>query len=164
MGTHWGSGEFEGRVWDGKRWRSPTPEERAERHVSGADVPASQRPITTVGFNFEGHRITRYLGYVSGDAATEVQRGGDGLLGSDMTAMLARLRATALTALQGAARERGGNAVIGISFDYPQLEQAKGVLGTGKTAYLPYLFGVIANGTAGIIEPPLDEAGSPPAH
>lgn len=34
-GVHWGSGEFQGQVWDGGRWRYPTEVEKQSQPTSG---------------------------------------------------------------------------------------------------------------------------------
>lgn len=130
--------------------------DQAQRMADQARQAAMDGMRITTGFNFEGFAITHYAGYVCGDAVTEVGRGGNGPSGSDHglshMARLARMRQLALSELKSAAHRLGCNAVIGIDFDYPQVDQEQGAMGTGKTTYLPYLFGVVANGTAVVIE------------
>ena len=113
--------------------------------------------LISSGFNFEGYRIVKYSGYISGDDAIEIPRGtasifgthtnvGDALMGS-----LTKIRRNALQELKAAAYDLGCNAVIGVDFDYITLDPQTANL-SGGTTYLPYVFGVTANGNAVIIE------------
>lgn len=113
--------------------------------------------LITSGFNFDGYTIKKYSGYISGDDAIEVDRGRDGFfsratnVGDSLMESLSAIRRNALTELKEAAYALGCNAVIGVDFDYLTLEPE--TAGTdGSTVYLPYVFGVTANGNAVIIE------------
>jgi uncharacterized protein YbjQ (UPF0145 family) len=53
--------------------------------------------------------------------------------------------------LKEAAYALGCNAVIGVDFDYITLDPETAGFG-GRTVYMPYVFGVTANGNAVIIE------------
>ena len=53
--------------------------------------------------------------------------------------------------LKEASHALGCNAVIGVDFDYLTLDPET-VTSSGGTLYLPFLFGVTANGNAVIIE------------
>ncbi len=112
--------------------------------------------LITSGFNFDGYRITKYSGYISGDDAISVDRekGFLGLettdVGQALTKSLVKIRRQALKELKEAAYDLGCNAVIGVDFDYITLEPETTML--GKTAYLPYVFCVTANGNAVVIE------------
>ena len=64
---------------------------------------------------------------------------------------LAHIRRAALAELKEAAYALGCNAVIGVDFDYLTLDPET-VTSSGGTLYLPFLFGVTANGNAVIIE------------
>ncbi|MPN45115.1 hypothetical protein SDC9_192682 [bioreactor metagenome] len=64
---------------------------------------------------------------------------------------LVTIRRKALAELKEAAYALGCNAVIGVDFDYLTLDPET-VNATGGTLYLPYVFGVTANGNAVIIE------------
>ena len=106
--------------------------------------------LITSGFNFDGYRITKYSGYISGDDAMSVERGA-GFLGfatSDakdgLMASLSQIRRNALRELKEAAYELGCNAVIGVDFDYITLDPETATL-TGGTQYQPYVFCVTAN-------------------
>jgi len=113
--------------------------------------------LISSGFNFEGYRIVKYSGYISGDDAIEIPRGtasifdththvGDALMGS-----LTKIRRNALQELKEAAYDLGCNAIIGVDFDYITLDPETANM-RGGTTYLPYVFGVTANGNAVIIE------------
>ena len=61
------------------------------------------------------------------------------------------IRRNALAELKEAAYALGCNAVIGVDFDYLTLDPET-ARSNGGTLYLPFLFGVTANGNAVIIE------------
>jgi uncharacterized protein YbjQ (UPF0145 family) len=114
--------------------------------------------IITSGFNFEGYKIIKYAGYISGDDAVQVDRGREGLffssvadVGESLMVSLASIRRQALSELKMNAYALGCNAVIGLDFDYLTLDPET-VNSNGGTLYLPYVFGVTANGNAVIIE------------
>jgi uncharacterized protein YbjQ (UPF0145 family) len=115
--------------------------------------------LITSGFSFDGFTITKYSGYISGDDAIEVNRptqgffGGIGKqsVGSSLMASMVQIRRNALTELKEAALALGCNAVIGVDFDYLTLDPET-ASNQGGTLYLPYVFGVTANGNAVIIE------------
>lgn len=115
--------------------------------------------LITSGFNFDGWRITKYSGYVSGDGAISVdrprQQGWLGRVNMDigpaLLESLAQIRRKALQELKEAAYALGCNAVIGVDFDYlPLAPETK--IGEGETLYLPFLYAVTANGNAVVIE------------
>ena len=110
--------------------------------------------LITSGFNFDGHKIVRYAGYISGDAAMTVNRGSsftDGGVRDNLMASLGEIRRNALHELKEAAYYLGCNAVIGVDFDYITLDPHTANI-TGGTTYQPYVFCVTANGTAVVIE------------
>lgn len=113
--------------------------------------------LITSGFNFDGYVITRYSGYISGDDAVQIPRGQGGIfnnvtdVGSSLMKSLVQIRRNALAELKEAAYALGCNAVIGVDFDYLTLDPETAT-GGGGTLYLPYVFGVTANGNAVIIE------------
>lgn len=118
---------------------------------------AMSRMLITSGFNFEGYTITKYSGYISGDDAIQVSRGTAGFftqatdVGASLMASLVKIRRNALQELKEAAYNLGCNAVIGVDFDYLTLDPQT-ANSQGGTTYLPYVFGVTANGNAVIIE------------
>lgn len=113
--------------------------------------------LITSGFSFEGYTITKYSGYISGDDAVQIDRGRVGFfssatnVGDSLMAALVQIRRRALTELKEAAYALGCNAVIGVDFDYLTLDPET-ANSSGGTTYLPYVFGVTANGNAVVIE------------
>lgn len=113
--------------------------------------------LITSGFTFEGYKIKKYSGYISGDDAIEIPRGTAGFfsnatnVGDSLMESLAKIRRNAINELKEAAYALGCNAVIGVDFDYLTLEPET-ANSSGGTTYLPYVFGVTANGNAVIIE------------
>lgn len=118
---------------------------------------ACKNILITSGFNFDGYKVVKYSGYISGDDVVEVPRGttflgiGATHTGSALTESLVKIRRRALQELKEAAYDLGCNAVIGVDFDYITLEPETANLG-GGTTYLPYVFCVTANGNAVVIE------------
>ena len=131
-------------------------EEEAERiRVFREQAIASM--LVTSGFSFDGYTITKYSGYISGDDAVQIPRGTSGIfssatdVGQELMSALVKIRRNALQELKEAAYDLGCNAVIGVDFDYLTLSPET-ANATGGTTYLPYVFGVTANGNAVIIE------------
>ncbi|MFR5849408.1 MAG: YbjQ family protein [Faecalibacterium sp.] len=118
---------------------------------------AMSRMLISSGFTFEGYRIVKYSGYISGDDAIQVDRGTHGFfssvtnVGESLMVSLKQMRRQALKELKEAAYDLGCNAIIGVDFDYITLEPET-ANSSGGTTYLPYVFGVTANGNAVIIE------------
>ena len=132
----------------------------AERKALEARIEAEQirqneasKIMISSGFNFDGYKIVKYSGYISGDDAVQIPR--SGVFGSDngakLTNALVRIRRQALKELKLAAYDLGCNAVIGVDFDYITLEPETANIG-GGTLYEPYIICVTANGNAVIIE------------
>lgn len=124
---------------------------------SREEEQALRSMLITSGFTFDGYRIVKYSGYISGDDAVQVNRG-TAILGSattntgeDLTNALVKIRRQALKELKKAAYDLGCNAVIGVDFDYITLEPETASI-SGRTTYLPYVICVTANGNAVIIE------------
>lgn len=114
--------------------------------------------LITSGFNFDGYKVVKYSGYISGDDAISVDRGLATIFGAGTTNVkdklmesLAIIRRNALQELKEAAYDLGCNAVIGVDFDYLTLDPQTANV-AGGTTYLPYIFGVTANGNAVVIE------------
>lgn len=132
-------------------------QERALEAARNKQIALANMLITS-GFSFDGYRIVKYSGYISGDDAIEVPRGRQGLLFNTTTKVsdalmssLVQIRRQALAELKEAAYDLGCNAVIGVDFDYITLDPET-VNANGGTLYLPYVFGVTANGNAVVIE------------
>lgn len=115
---------------------------------------AMSQMLISSGFNFDGYRIVKYSGYISGDDAMTVSRGSsftDGGVRDKLMASLTEIRRNALRELKEAAYDLGCNAVIGVDFDYITLDPQTANI-TGGTTYQPYVFCVTANGNAVVIE------------
>lgn len=160
-----------------EHWKAMTPEEKtsikdtiildARAEASRREEEAQQQAfedrekkramaqmLITSGFNFDGYRIVKYSGYISGDDAMTVSRGSsftDGGVRDKLMDSLVRIRRNALRELKEAAYDLGCNAVIGVDFDYITLDPQTANI-TGGTTYQPYVFCVTANGNAVIIE------------
>lgn len=132
-----------------------TAKQKADWEIERAK--ALPKMLITSGFSFEGYRIVKYSGYISGDDAVQVDRGTAGLffettnVGEKLMESLTIIRRNALRELKEAAYDLGCNAVIGVDFDYLTLDPQTANF-SGGTTYLPYVFGVTANGNAVIIE------------
>jgi uncharacterized protein YbjQ (UPF0145 family) len=126
-----------------------------------AEEPIKRKKIAEMlissGFSFEGYKIVKYSGYISGDDVVQVSRGEDGIfsgatdVGEALSQALRKIRRQALAELKEAAYELGCNAVIGVDFDYITLDPET-ANALGGTTYLPYVFCVTANGNAVVIE------------
>lgn len=129
-------------------------EERIAKEEAHKRKRATARMLVTSGFNFDGYRIVKYSGYISGDDAMSVDRGyawADVSVRDKLMASLSEIRRNALRELKEAAYNLGCNAVIGVDFDYITLDPQTASIG-GGTVYQPYVFCVTANGNAVIIE------------
>jgi uncharacterized protein YbjQ (UPF0145 family) len=134
-------------------------QEEEARRIAYKPVALANMLITS-GFNFDGYTITKYSGYISGDDAVQIDRGTQGIFSraTDVSASLmeslVKIRRKALAELKEAAYALGCNAVIGVDFDYLILDPqtSGGYFKDHRTEYLPYVFGVTANGNAVIIE------------
>jgi uncharacterized protein YbjQ (UPF0145 family) len=124
--------------------------------VAAKKQAALANMLITSGFNFDGYKISKYSGYISGDDAVNVERGlalfGAGAdIKDKLMESLVVIRRNALNELKESAYALGCNAVIGVDFDYLTLDpQTANIM--GGTTYAPYVFGVTANGNAVIIE------------
>lgn len=135
----------------------------AERERQAAEQAKMQKQqamssmLITSGFSFDGFKITKYSGYISGDDVVQIDRGSERWfgqatnVGDSLMNSLSKIRRNALAELKEAAYNLGCNAVIGVDFDYLTLDPET-VNSNGGTLYLPYVFGVTANGNAVIIE------------
>lgn len=103
--------------------------------------------MMTTGFDFEGYKIKSYNGVISGSVVigtgflSEVGASISDLLGvpSEMfSEKMETARELALKNLINKSAQNGGNAIIGVEFDY--------------ITFLNNMIGVVANGTAVVIE------------
>lgn len=129
-------------------------EERKEQLVEEENRRAvTAHMLISSGFSFDGYKIVKYSGYISGDDATQIPRSGafGGKNGENLTKALVQIRRNALQELKDAAYDLGCNAVVGVDFDYLTLEPETANMG-GGTLYEPYIICVTANGNAVVIE------------
>lgn len=114
---------------------------------------AMAQMLISSGFSFDGYKIVKYSGYISGDDATQIPRSGvfGGRNGENLTRALVQIRRQALAELKEAAYALGCNAVVGVDFDYITLEPETANF-NGGTLYEPYIICVTANGNAVVIE------------
>jgi uncharacterized protein YbjQ (UPF0145 family) len=133
-------------------------EKSNKKQAEFAKQQAVASMLISSGFNFEGHAITKYSGYISGDAAVSMDRpthgwfsGASKDVGADLLSGLSHIRRNALAELKDAAHALGCNAVIGVDFDYLTMDPETAT-SSGGTLYLPFLFAVTANGNAVVIE------------
>ena len=112
--------------------------------------------LITSGFTFDGYKITKYSGYISGDDCVTLPRDtfwGNNKVEDNLCGALVKIRRQALKELKEAAYDLGCNAVIGVDFDYLTMDpQHAGAINPALTVYEPYVICVTANGNAVIIE------------
>lgn len=103
--------------------------------------------ILTSGFNFEGYKIKEYIGFYSGECVL-----GTGFFSSASASVadffgsnsslyedkLSQAKARAISELEQTVADAGGNAIIGLNVSY--------------TTFTSDIMGVVANGTAVIVE------------
>lgn len=131
--------------------------QRRELEAAERKRKALAEMLITSGFNFDGYTVVKYSGYISGDDAVQVPRGHEGIfasatnVGDALMNNLSVIRRNALAELKEQAYALGCNAIIGVDFDYLTLDPET-VNAQGGTLYMPYVFGVTANGNAVIIQ------------
>ncbi len=103
--------------------------------------------MLTTGFDFSGYKITKYIGVMSGEVVlgtgflSEFSASISDLLGAESSAFAEKLESAkdaAIEKLKLKSAQKGGNAIIGIDFDY--------------VTFASNMIGVIANGTSVVIE------------
>ena len=131
---------------------------KEEQRAEELKQQALSQMLISSGFNFDGYKIVKYSGYISGDDVTQIPRGKDkffsgtlGQNGENLTNALVKIRRQALKELKEAAYNLGCNAVIGVDFDYITLEPET-ASSSGGTIYEDYVICVTANGNAVVIE------------
>lgn len=140
-------------TYTGRESSEGSTESRARACRIQKKTEAIPKILVTSGFSFDGYKITKYSGYISGDDATQIPRSGafGGNNGQNLTDALVKIRIQALKELKEAAYDLGCNAVIGVDFDYITLEPETANF-SGGTLYEPYIICVTANGNAVVIE------------
>lgn len=131
---------------------------KAMQEAENEKQQALANMLISSGFSFDGYRIVKYSGYISGDDATQMPRSYKGIFkdttkdnNEELTKALVKIRHQALKELKEAAYDLGCNAVIGVDFDYLTLDPETVDL-SGHHYLEPYLICVTANGNAVVIE------------
>lgn len=123
-----------------------------EEELRRVETVVKTMPITS-GTSFEGYRIVKYGGYVSGD---EVVTLSDHFFGSSFNKdaindAIKQCRMVAIKELKQAAALQECNAVIGLDFDYINIDRTGHGLITDTTYNISHII-LTANGTAVQIE------------
>lgn len=128
-------------------------EAAAEKRKLDEKKRAMSMPITS-GQNFEGYRIVRYGGYVSGDEVVVLSDTmfSEGFSTDKVNDAIKKVRVKAIQELKEAAAVIGCNAVIGLDFDYVNIDRNFNGVFTGRSYNEAYIV-LTANGTAVTIEP-----------
>ena len=131
-------------------------EREEEKRATEEKERALASMLITSGFNFDGYKITRYSGYISGDDCITMPRDnfwGSNKVDENLCGALVKIRRQAIRELKEAAYDLGCNAVIGVDFDYLTMDpQHAAALNAAVTVYEPYVICVTANGNAVVIE------------
>lgn len=133
--------------------------EEAERRKKEAEEE-KQRALASMlissGFSFDGYKIVKYSGYISGDDCVTMPRDnfwGSNKVADNLCGSLVKIRRQAIKELKEAAYDLGCNAVVGVDFDYLTMDpQHAAALNAQVTVYEPYVICVTANGNAVVIE------------
>lgn len=135
--------------------RQEEEEERQRLETERAEMlKATSRMLVSSGFSFDGYKIVKYSGYISGDDAARLE--GSWILSPDqvitdkITGVLVKLRRKALQELKEAAYDLGCNAVVGVDFDYLTLEPKQFAITASDSKAV--FIAVTANGNAVVIE------------
>lgn len=140
-------------------WHTKTKEEKQQLKSSWNKLLSDNHPegngsssilsnhLLTTGINFEGYRITKYHGIVSGETVlgtgflSEINASVDDFFGNpsnDFSNKMKSAKNIAINIMVSQSIANGGNATIGINFNYITI---------GKN-----MFGVSVNGTSVTIE------------
>lgn len=105
------------------------------------------KQMATTGYSFDGYKIIEYKGIISGESVvgtgffSEFMAGGSDLLGIESNSFSGKMRQvkqSSLTKLKVQSVLAGGNAVIGVDFDY--------------LTFANNMIGISANGTSVVVE------------
>ena len=131
-------------------------EQRERQRAEDEKQRALAGMLITSGFSFEGYKVTKYSGYISGDDCITMPRDnfwGTNKVSDNLCGALVKIRRQAIKELKEAAYDLGCNAVIGVDFDYMTMDpQHAAALNGQVTVYEPYVICVTANGNAVVIE------------
>lgn len=127
--------------------------------VAAEEAERKQRALSSMlissGFAFDGYKITKYSGYISGDDCATIPRdsfwGERDTVATNLCDSLVSIRRQAIKELKEAAYDLGCNAVVGVDFDYITMDPQH-ASASGYTVYEPYVICVTANGNAVVVE------------
>lgn len=118
------------------------------REAANMELNRIQEHFVTTGYSFENYSIVKYCGVVSGETVlgtgflSEFSASVSDVAGTEDSSFAKKMKIAKGSALEKLIREsivRGGNALVGIDFDYIN--------------FANNMIGVSANGTSVIIEP-----------
>ena len=130
--------------------------ERKMKEAAAEKQRALSNMLISSGFSFDGYKIVKYSGYISGDDCVTLPRNtfwSGSPVSENLCGALVKIRRQAIKELKEAAYDLGCNAVVGVDFDYLTMDpQHAGALNGQVTVYEPYVICVTANGNAVVIE------------
>ena len=130
--------------------------ERKKKEAEEEKQRALASMLISSGFSFDGYKIVKYSGYISGDDCVTMPRDnfwGSNKVSDNLCNSLVKIRRQAIKELKEAAYDLGCNAVVGVDFDYLTMDpQHAAALNAQQTVYEPYVICVTANGNAVVIE------------
>ena len=136
--------------------KAKADEERRKQEAADAKQRALASMLISSGFSFDGYKIVKYSGYISGDDCVTMPRDdfwGSNKVSDNLCGALVKIRRQAIKELKEAAYDLGCNAVVGVDFDYLTMDpQHAAALNVTQTVYEPYVICVTANGNAVVIE------------
>ncbi len=136
--------------------RAAEEEERRKKEAAEEKQRALASMLISSGFSFDGYKIVKYSGYISGDDCVTMPRDnfwGSNKVNDNLCGALVKIRRQAIKELKEAAYDLGCNAVVGVDFDYITMDpQHAAALNAQVTVYEPYVICVTANGNAVVIE------------
>lgn len=124
----------------------PSEERRMDARLAVLKKLAEKQLLTT-GYDFSGYKIVQYLGVISGEVVlgtgflSEFSASFSDLFGEESSAFADKLETAkdaSIKKLTLKSAEKGGNAIIGVDFDY--------------ITFASNMIGVVANGTSVVIE------------
>ena len=124
----------------------PSEEKQMDARLAALKNLAEKQLLTT-GYDFSGYKIVQYLGVISGEVVlgtgflSEFSASFSDLFGEESGAFADKLETAkdaSIKKLTLKSAEKGGNAIIGVDFDY--------------ITFASNMIGVVANGTSVVIE------------
>lgn len=120
-----------------------------KRHIEEQDTlkKLAESQFLTTGYDFSGYKIIKYIGVISGEVVlgtgflSEFSASFSDLFGAESSAFADKwetAKDAAIKKLTLKSAEKGGNAIIGIDFDY--------------LTFASNMVGVVVNGTSVMIE------------